>query len=78
MLRMWGMCSGSDYEKMMTSSRIPTAIKPRYSPWGGDRQVEELSGEAKVRVPCCQSMSGLCRVSQGNPSTSWKWASLVT
>ena len=40
--------------------------------WGGERQVEEQSGEAKVRVPCCQSMRGLCRANQGNRRTSWK------
>ena len=39
---------------------------------GGVTEVEEQKGEAKVRAPRDQSMQGLCRNSQGNPSTSWK------
>ena len=39
---------------------------------GGVMQVEEQKGEAKVREPRDQSMQGLCRDSQGNPSTIWK------
>ena len=45
---------------------------------GGERQVVEQNGEAKVRVPACQSMQGLCRANHGNPNTSRKCASLVT
>ena len=45
---------------------------------GGERQVVEQNEEAKVRVPACQLMRGLCRASQGKPNTSWKCASLVT
>ena len=40
---------------------------------GGDvMQEEEQKGEAKVREPQDQSMQGLCRDNQGNPSTIWK------
>ena len=39
---------------------------------GGVMQEEEQKGEAKVREPRDQSMQGLCRDSQGNPSTNWK------
>ena len=45
---------------------------------GGERQVVEQKGEAKVRVPASQSMRGLCRASQEKPNTSWKCASVVT
>ena len=35
-------------------------------------QEEEQKGEAKVREPRDQSIQGLCRDSQGKPSTNWK------
>ena len=44
----------------------------------GDMQVEVQRGEANVNSPVDQSMLGLWRCSHGNPSTSWKWPSLVT
>ena len=39
---------------------------------GGDRHVELHRREANVSSPLAQSMLGLWRCSQGNPSTSWK------
>ena len=39
---------------------------------GGDRHVEVQRGESNVSTPLAQSMLGLWRRSQGNPSTSWK------
>ena len=45
---------------------------------GGERQVVEQKWDAKVRVPWCQSMQGLCRASQGKPRTNWRWPSRVT
>ena len=39
---------------------------------GGDRQVELHRREANVSSPLAQSMLGLWRCSQGNPSPSWK------
>ena len=44
----------------------------------GDMHVEVQRGEANVSSPLDQSMLGLWRCSHGNPSTSWKWPSLVT
>ena len=35
-------------------------------------QEEEQKGDAKVREPRDQSIQGLCRDSQGKPSTNWK------
>ena len=37
----------------------------------GERQVEEEKGEDNVRVPFFQSMQGLWRDSQGNPSVEY-------